>query len=80
MRKLPYFLRFPHEFMVPVSSFKSSSIQHDVHFVNYCPIWSQIDDKAGYDSVRSNKDTPHSPQLRPLVQILSLTLVFDVTS
>ena len=27
-----------HEFMVSVASFKSSSIQHDVHLVNYGPI------------------------------------------
>ena len=26
------------EFMVSIASFKSSSIQHDVHLVNYCPI------------------------------------------
>ena len=36
--------------MVSVSSFKSSSIQHDVHFVNYGPVYFKIDDKAGYAS------------------------------
>ena len=34
--------------MVSVSGFKSSSIQHDVHFVNYDPIYFKIDNKAGY--------------------------------
>ena len=34
--------------MVSVASFKSSSIQHDVHFVNYGPIYFKIDNKAGY--------------------------------
>ena len=34
--------------MVSVTSFKSSSIQHDVHFVHYGPIYFKIDDKAGY--------------------------------
>ena len=34
--------------MVSVSSFKSSSTQHDVHFVNYGPIYFKIDHKAGY--------------------------------
>ena len=31
-----------------VTSFKSSSTQHDVHFVNYGPIYFEIDDKAGH--------------------------------
>ena len=37
---LIYYLikHFPNEFMVSLSSFKSSSIQHDVHFVNDGPI------------------------------------------
>ena len=34
-------------FMVSVSSFKSSSIQHDVHFVDYGPSYFKIDDKVG---------------------------------
>ena len=34
--------------MVSIASLKSSSIQHDVHLVNYGPILSQIDHKAGY--------------------------------
>ena len=34
--------------MVSVASVKSSSIQHDVHLVNYGPIYSKIDNKAGY--------------------------------
>lgn len=34
--------------MVSVTSFKSSSIQRNVHFVNYFPIWNEIDDKEGY--------------------------------
>ena len=33
--------------MVLIASFKSSSIQHGVHFVNG-PIYFKIDDKAGY--------------------------------
>ena len=31
--------------MVSISSFKSSSIQHDVHFVNCVVMQSKIDDK-----------------------------------
>ena len=38
----------PNDFMVLVASFKSSSIQNDVHFINYGPIYSKIDDKAEY--------------------------------
>ena len=38
----------PKTFMASVSSFKSSSTQHDVHFVNYGPIYFKIDNKAGY--------------------------------
>ena len=38
--------------MVSVSSFKSSSVQHDVHFVNYGPSYFEIDDKAGDALVR----------------------------
>ena len=38
--------QFPDAFMASVSSFKSSSMQHDVHFVNERPIQSKIDDKA----------------------------------
>ena len=34
--------------MVSIIHFKSSSIQHDVHFVNYGPIYFKIDYKAGY--------------------------------
>lgn len=37
--------QFPVEFMVTVPTFKSSSIQHDVHLVNY----GKTDDKVGYD-------------------------------
>ena len=37
----------PKTFMVSIASFKSSSTQHDVHFVNYGPIYFKIDDKAG---------------------------------
>ena len=33
--------------MVSVTYFKSSSIQHDVHFVNYGPVYFKIDNKAG---------------------------------
>ena len=38
----------PNVFMVSISSFKSSSRQHDVHFVIYDPILSKIEYKAGY--------------------------------
>ena len=34
--------------MVSVASFKSSSIQHDVNFVNYGHIYFKIDNKAVY--------------------------------
>ena len=39
--------QFPNEFTVSVCRFKSSSMQHDVAFINDCPIESEIDDKAG---------------------------------
>ena len=45
--------QFPNEFMVSATSFKSSSIQHDVHCVNYSPIQRDIDDKAGKSLGRS---------------------------
>ncbi len=32
--------------MVSVASFKSSSTQHDVHLVNYGPVYFKIDHKA----------------------------------
>ena len=39
---------FSHEFMVSLASFECSFTQRDVHFVNHGPIYSKIDDKAGY--------------------------------
>ena len=39
----------PNDFMDSNSSFKSSSTQHDVHLINYGPIYFKIDNKAGYD-------------------------------
>lgn len=43
-----YYLRkqFAHEFIVSVATFKSSPVQHDVHYVNYDAIMSKIGDKA----------------------------------
>ena len=38
----------PNDFMVSISGFKSSSTQHDVHLVNYGPIYFKIDNKAGF--------------------------------
>lgn len=38
----------PKELMVSIVSFKCSSIENDVNFVNYGPISSQIDRKAAY--------------------------------
>lgn len=38
---------FPEEFKVSITSFSSSSIQHNV---NYGLLWSSIDDKAQYAS------------------------------
>lgn len=37
---------FPDEFMVPVAWFKSVSLQHGVHVVNYGHIYGKIDNKA----------------------------------
>lgn len=34
--------------MVLITSFKSSSLQDDDHSVNYGPILSEIEEKAGY--------------------------------
>lgn len=43
-------------------SFKSSPIQHHVHFANYGPIRSKIGDKTGYetDPIRLFGPTPPS--------------------
>ena len=38
--------QFPFDFMFSVSSFKSSSMQHDVHFVNCGPIYDKVDDNG----------------------------------
>lgn len=37
---MTYYLgkHFPNEFIVSITNFRSSSIQTDVHFVNYGPI------------------------------------------
>lgn len=40
--------RFLNKFMVSLTSYKSLSIRHDFHFVNYDPIYSKKDIKAGY--------------------------------
>ena len=40
--------------MVSGASSKSSSMQHDVHFVNYGPIYLKIDVEAGYASGRGS--------------------------
>lgn len=34
--------------MVSIATFKSYFIEHCVHFVNYDPIYSKTEDKAGY--------------------------------
>lgn len=44
--------QFPHDFIFSVSSFKSYSIEHGVHFVSYGPIYSKTDDKVGNDLER----------------------------
>lgn len=36
---------FPNELMVTVPSFKSSSVQHDVYFVNSHPTQGKIDER-----------------------------------
>ena len=38
----------PNDFMVLISSFESSSTQHDVNLVNYGPIYFKIGYKSGY--------------------------------
>ena len=38
----------PKSFMVSNSGFRSSSTQHDVHLVNYRPIYFKIHNKATY--------------------------------
>ena len=39
----------PNDFMVLISSFKVlSSIKHDIYFVNYGPVYFEINDKVGY--------------------------------
>ena len=39
-------LQFTNEFMVSVTTFKSASIQHNVHFVSYVAIQREVDDQA----------------------------------
>lgn len=48
------------EFMVSINSFKSSSIQHDVYFVNECPIWSKMYHKRCSSKVNPVYDS-HDP-------------------
>lgn len=40
--------------MISITSFKSSSMKHYVHFVNFGPVWSEIHDKAGSALGRGN--------------------------
>ena len=40
--------KFPNEFMVSMARLTFSSIRHDVPCVNDDPIYSKMDDKAGY--------------------------------
>ena len=55
--------QLPNEFMDSINSFKSSSIQYDVHFVNYAPTLSKIDNKAssalGRGYLLIDKSLPH---------------------
>ena len=48
--------------MVSITSFKSCSMQHDVYFVNYGPVYFKIDNKAGYalgrDYLMINRSLP----------------------
>lgn len=49
--------------MVSIASFRSSSVQHDVDFVNYAPIQTKTDDNARYGLGRGylgNKNKPIS--------------------
>ena len=66
---------FPNEIMVSIPSFKSS-IQHDVHFVNYGPIYSKTDNKAAYALGRGYLVivATSAPQVHPLIQIWSLLI------
>lgn len=43
------------EFILSIISFKSSSIQHHVHFANYGAVKSEIDAKDGYSWGRGYK-------------------------
>ena len=36
--------KFPDKITVLIASFKSSAMQHDVHLLNYHPIYSEMDD------------------------------------
>ncbi len=62
-------------------TFKSSSIQYDVHLVNYGPVLSKIDDKAGYTLGHGYLIIDKSPPWQPVQQIetqqcVSMTHVF----
>lgn len=69
---------FDPEFMSSYSGFKSSSIQHDAHFLNYGLIWSKMGIYDGYSlgwcyhgnlsvfvSVRSNPCSSSAPASGP---------------
>lgn len=45
---LMYYFRkhFPNEFRASIVSFKSSSMQHGVHFVNFAPVYFEVDSIA----------------------------------
>ena len=80
--------QFTHEFMTSITSFNSSSVQHDVHLSNYGPIYSKREVKAGnalgWGYLMTNEWLPQnihrfsvrsnqfSPQLHPLLKIWSL--------
>lgn len=63
---------FPPEFNVSIASFKSSSTQHDVYFVNDDPILSKIEDKARVLLLQSSKYGSFYSH-RPWCQTLNVT-------
>lgn len=63
--------------MIAISTFKTSSTHHDVLCVNYGPIESKIEDKAGCATmacvwVLSQIPAGYRPHLQPVIQMCSL--------
>ena len=66
----------PKDFMDSISSFKSSSTQHDDNFVNYRPVYFKTDHKAVYVLGRGYLVIDRSPQVAPALKHTRLYRLF----